>query len=449
MKTLRGVSIAALTLAALGVARAQDASTHAADPHAEKLQLLVTLFVMFAAAKIFAEIFERMRQPAVVGEILAGVLIGPSLLGWVSPSLTTDTLSEIGVILLMFAVGLETEPRAILAVGRTAFLVAVIGVVLPFAFGFAAILAFAGSLQLSQPTVVAAFIGATTVATSVGITARVLADMDVLSHQAARVILAAAVIDDVLALLALSVVSGLASPTGVHWGKVGLTALLAIAFVGFVAFVGTRVIKRVAPRVERLRTRDSLLVFALALCLGLALLSEYIGIAAIIGAFLAGMMLADRSDHDHLLHKAEALVQLFLPFFLAGIGMQLSLAALADMRVLTVAVVITLLAVLGKYLAGVLAARGLGKRVAAQVGMGMVPRGEVGIVAAQIGRSLNVLDDRTFAIALFMAVATTLVAPPFLRRLFAPEMAERRSLVPVTGTPDAGRIVEDDPLRVE
>jgi Kef-type K+ transport system membrane component KefB len=422
---------------------APAASTHGVDPHAEKLKLLVTLFVMFAAAKIFAEIFERLRQPAVVGEILAGVLIGPSLLGWVSPSLTTETLAEIGVILLMFAVGLETEPRAIFSVGKTALGVAVLGVLLPFAFGFGAIVLFAGTLQLSQPYIVAAFIGATMVATSVGITARVLADMNLLSHQSARVILAAAVIDDILALLALSVVSGLASPTGVHWGKIGVTALLAIAFVAFVMLAGTKLMKRVAPRLEKLQSRDSLFVFALALCLGLALLSEYIGIAAIIGAFLAGMMLADRSDQDNLLHKSEALVQLFLPFFLAGIGMQLSLAALADSRVLLVAAVITILAVAGKYLGGVLAARSLGKRAAAQIGMGMVPRGEVGIVAAQIGKSLNVLDDRTFAIALFMAVSTTLIAPPFLRRLFSNDES----------TPDeeAGEeiVVEDDPMHVE
>jgi Kef-type K+ transport system membrane component KefB len=441
MKLLCGVLTALLPFLYLDVARAESASTHALDPHSAKLQLLFTLFVIFAAAKIFAEVFERLHQPAVVGEILAGVLIGPSLLGWVSPSLTTETLAEIGVILLMFAVGLETEPRAILAVGRTAFLVAVTGVVLPFVFGFAAMLAFSGTLQLSQPYLVAAFMGAAMVATSVGITARVLADMGVLSHQAARVILAAAVIDDVLALLALSAVSGMASPTGVHWGKIAVTALLASAFVAFAVFLGARLMKPVVLRVAKLRSRDSLLVFALALCLGLALLSEYIGIAAIIGAFLAGMMLADRSGDDHLLHKSEALVQLFLPFFLVGIGMQLSLTALGEPRVLAVAALITLLAVMGKYWGGVLAARGLGRRIASQIGMGMVPRGEVGIVVAQIGKNMNVLDDRTFAIALFMAVSTTLVAPPFLRRLFAGESGEQNRTTEMT--------VENDPLHVE
>ena len=414
----------------------------AADPHAAKVQLLVTLFVMFLAAKIMAEIFERLHQPAVVGEILAGVLIGPSLLGWVEPNLTTETLAEIGVILLMFAVGLETEPRAIFAVGKTAFAVAVAGVILPFALGFGAIIAFSGSLQLSQPMVVAAFVGAAMVATSVGITARVLADMNLLSHQSARVILAAAVIDDILALLALSAVAGLASPDGIDITKLIITALLAIAFVAFMALVGTRIIKAVAPKVQKLQMRDPLFGFAMALCLGLALLSEQIGIAAIIGAFLAGMVLADRSDQEHLLHKSETLVALFLPFFLVNIGMQVSLDALKSPLVLGVAVVITIFAILGKYLGGLFAARNLGKRAAAQIGMGMVPRGEVGIVAAQLGLALGVLDARMFAIVLFMAVATTLVAPPFLRKLFAGESGEPSELI-------ADSVVEERPVRLE
>ena len=421
---------------------AAPAVAGAADPHAQKLQLLVTLFVMFTAAKVMAEIFERLNQPAVVGEILAGVLIGPSLFGWVQPNLTTETLAEIGVILLMFAVGLETEPRAIFAVGKTAFGVAVAGVLLPFALGFGAIVMFGGALELTQPYVVAAFVGAAMVATSVGITARVLADMNLLSHQSARVILAAAVIDDILALLALSAVAGLASPDGINVSKLVITAVLAVAFVAFMALVGTRIVKAVAPGIAKLHMRDPLFGFALALCLGLALLSEQIGIAAIIGAFLAGMVLADRSDQDHLLHKSETLVSLFLPFFLVNIGMQVSLEAFKSPLVLGVAVVITFLAIIGKYIAGVLAARNLGKRTASQIGMGMVPRGEVGSVAAQLGLALGVLDARMFAIVLFMAVATTLVAPPFLRKLFAAEGGAATDFIPDS-------VVEKRPVRLK
>lgn len=405
------------------------------DPHADKLQLLLTLFIMFVAAKIFAEIFERLKQPAVAGEILAGILIGPSLLGWVEPSMTTETLAEIGVILLMFAVGLETNVRSIFLVGKTAVMVAVAGVILPFVLGFGAVVMFAGTLELSQPYIVAAFVGAAMVATSVGITARVLADMNLLSHQSARIILAAAVIDDILALLALSVVAGLATPDGVHWGKIGLTALLAVAFVAFMALVGTRIVRKAVPKIQGLRMRESLFLVALTLCLGLAFISEQIGIAAIIGAFLAGMVFAEHADTEHLLLKSEALVGLFLPFFLVNIGMQVSLEAFKSPLVLGIAVFITFLAVIGKYFAGVFAARGVGKRIAAQVGMGMVPRGEVGIVAAQLGLMMGVLDDRMFSIVLFMAVATTLIAPPFLRKFFegdgVPADPGHRELTPI------------------
>jgi len=409
------------------------------DPHAEKLKLLVTLFVMFAAAKIFAEIFERLKQPAVVGEILAGVLIGPSLLGWVVPSLTTETLAEIGVILLMFTVGLETEPRAIFSVGRTALAVAVLGVILPFVLGFGAIIAFGASLELAQPTIVAAFVGAAMVATSVGITARVLADMNLLSHQSARVILAAAVIDDILALLLLSVVAGMASPDGVNWPKIILTAVLAIGFVAFIVLAGSRIVGKVAPKISQLHMRDPLFGVAMALCLGLALLSEQIGIAAIIGAFLAGMALAEFSDQEHLLHKSETLVALFLPFFLVNIGMQVSLEAFKSPLVLGLAALLTVLAVGGKYVAGLIAARGLGKRMSKQIGMGMVPRGEVGIVAAQLGLTLGVLDNRLFSAVLFMAVATTIIAPPFLRSLFAGETLLSRE----------GLVVEENPVHLQ
>jgi Kef-type K+ transport system membrane component KefB len=176
--------------------------------------------------------------------------------------------------------------------------------------------------------------------------------------------------------------------------------------------------------------------------LGLALLSEQIGIAAIIGAFLAGMVLADRSEQDNLLHKSETLVALFLPFFLVNIGMQVSLDAFKSPIILGLAVLITFLAVIGKYFGGLLAARGLGKRTAAQVGMGMVPRGEVGIVAAQLGLTLGVLDTRLFAVVLFMAVATTLIAPPFLRRLFAGEDGEPSEFIPDS-------VVEERPVRLE
>lgn len=389
-------------------------------PH-HTLQLLATLFLMFAAAKVAAEIFERLNQPAVAGEILAGIIVGPALLNWVQPTDITATLAEVGVILLMFAVGLETEPRSILAVGKTAMTVAVIGVVIPFLLCAGAILFCGPLLGQPVPVIEAIFVGAAAVATSVGITARVLADLKVLSHRASRIILAAAVIDDVLALLVLALVSSLAQTGGVHWLRLGITVLLAVGFMAVVVGMGQGLIKKIGPPLQQLRMRDPLFVSAIALCFGLAWVSEYIGIAAIIGAFLAGMALADLRDQSHLLHKTESLVSLMLPFFLVNIGMQVQLSELAHWGVIAVALIITLLAVTGKFAGGYLAAFREPGRIPAQVGMGMVPRGEVGIVAAQLGLTLGAINQRMFAVVLFMAVATTLIAPPFLRRLFAGE----------------------------
>jgi Kef-type K+ transport system membrane component KefB len=400
--------------------------------HISPVQFLTALFLMFAAAKVMAEIFERFKQPAVAGEILAGIIIGPALLNWVQPSDITAALAEIGVILLMFAVGLETQPRDILQVGKTAMTVAVIGVLIPFVLCGGAVLWCSPLLGQPVPAIEAIFVGAAAVATSVGITARVLADLHVLNHQASRIILAAAVIDDILALLVLAMVSSLAQTGGINWLRLGFTLLTALGFMAVVVIAGQRIVSKMGTRLRTMRMRDPLFASALMVCFGLAWISEYIGIAAIIGAFLAGMALADLSEQSHLLKKTESAVNLMLPFFLVNIGMQVHLSELAHRGVIAVAVIITLLAVLGKFLGGWLAARKQPGRIPAQVGMGMVPRGEVGIVAAQLGLALGAINARMFAIVLFMAVATTLIAPPFLRRLFAGETdGERESQKPM------------------
>lgn len=393
---------------------------------------------MFAAAKVMAEVFERLKQPAVAGEILAGIIIGPALLNWAQPTEITAALAEIGVILLMFAVGLETEPRGILAVGKTAMAVAAAGVIIPFVLCGVAVWLTPPLLGQPVPAIEAIFVGAAAVATSVGITARVLADLNVLNHRASRIILAAAVIDDILALLILAVVSGLAQSGGINWLRLGFTFAVSIIFMAAVVLAGQRIIKVAAPKIQQMHMRDPLFALAITLCFGLALASQYIGIAAIIGAFLAGMVLADLSDQSHLLQKTESAVNLMLPFFLVNIGMQVQLRELAGWGVIAVAVIITLLAVAGKFLGGWLASRGQPGRVPAQVGMGMVPRGEVGIVAAQLGLTLGAINERMFAVVLFMAVATTLIAPPFLRRLFAGETDD-----------DHKAVVEQKPMRVE
>ncbi len=382
---------------------------------AEGGKMLFTLFVMFVAAKLAAEIFERLKQPAVAGEILAGVIIGPGVLGLVAPSELTDALAEIGVIFLLFLVGLETKPADIFRVGARAMFVAVFGVVVPFIFGCLIMLAW-GQTQIET-----VFVGAAMVATSVGITARVLGQMGLLNLDVSRIILGAAVIDDILGLLILAVVSSLAREGGVNYAHIGATAAMAIGFTLLVIFVGTRAVNRIRTRVENLRLGQSYLIFGLSLCLGLALVATYIGVAAIIGAFLAGMAMSESAEGTDMPHQAEAVTEFLLPFFLVNIGMQLKLDAFLNRSTIVLALVVTILAVASKLIGCGAAAWPLGKRKAMQIGMGMVPRGEVGIVVAQIGLSLNAVSDAIYGVVLFMAVATTLIAPPFLAHLFKGE----------------------------
>lgn len=383
----------------------------ASDDHTK---LLLTLFVMFVAAKLAAEIFERLKQPAVAGEILAGVVIGPSMLNWVQPSELTGTLAEIGVIFLLFLVGLETKPATIFRVGARAALVAILGVIVPFIGGY--LLAWLWGL----PQIEAIFIGAALVATSVGITARVLGQMRVLNAETSRIILAAAVIDDVLGLLILAVVSSMAKG-GVNYVHIATTGALAVGFTLLIAIVGARAVNKITPKVEKLKVGQSQLVFGLSLCLGLALVASYIGVAAIIGAFLAGMALSESAEGTDMPHQAEAVTEFLLPFFLTNIGMQLKLDALMNANVAMLALTVTLLACITKVVGCGIAALPLGFKKSMQIGVGMMPRGEVGIVVAQIGLSLSAVSNAAYGVVLVMAIATTLIAPPLLAQLYKGE----------------------------
>ena len=379
----------------------------------ENAGVLYALFIMLVFAKLMAEIFERLKQPAVVGEILAGVIIGPGVLGLVEPSNILNIIAEIGVIFLLFNVGLEIKPQDILSVGKRAVLVGVLGVIMPFVAGHFISILWGGS------TVEAMFLGAAMVATSVGITARVLGSLGLLDREAARIILGAAIIDDILGLIILSVVSGISKGGVNYWTLFGTTAL-AIGFTIFVATIGAKMMTRFAPKINRLHISKPFFNAGLIFCLGLSFAAIYIGVAAIIGAFMAGMAMSEATEDNPKMHKLSSGVMEFLvPFFLVNIGMQLKLSIFGDFSVVIFAVVITLIAILTKFIGCGLGALGRGKRQAAQIGIGMVPRGEVGIVVAQIGLGLSVISDNYFGAVLFMAIATTLIAPPFIKMLFA------------------------------
>lgn len=389
-------------------------------------KLLFTLFVMFVSAKLAAELFERFKQPAVAGEIIAGVIVGPSVLALVGPTELTNAMAEIGVIFLLFLVGMETKPADIFRVGGRATVVAILGVVVPFVSGYLIMYLW------GTPSIESIFVGAAMVATSVGITARVLGQMGLLSLEVSRIILGAAVIDDILGLIILAVVSSLATG-GINYTEIATTAALAIGFTILVILVGARTVNRIKSRVEKLKVGQSYLLFGLSLCLGLALIATWIKVAPIIGAFLAGMALSESAEKTDMPHQVEAVTEFFLPFFLVNIGMQVQLGVLFSRDVILLAVIVTVLAVLSKLIGCGLGALSMGRRKAMQIGMGMVPRGEVGIVVAQIGLGLHAVSNQAFGVVLFMAVATTLIAPPFLVRLFKGEQpVDDEPIRPVT-----------------
>jgi Kef-type K+ transport system membrane component KefB len=379
----------------------------------EHAGVLLAMLVIIASAKLMAEVFERLRQPAVVGEILAGVLIGPSVLGWVQPTDLITVIAEVGVIFLLFTVGLETKPESIFRVGKRALMVGVLGVVIPFIGGYVIAFVWGGSFVESM------FIGAALVATSVGITARVLASMGLLDRETSRIILGAAVIDDILGLIILSVVASIGSQ-GVDVVRLAKTAGLAILFTLIVGLLGSKIMTRLAPTVESLYLSKPFFNIGLILCFGLSVASIYFGVAAIIGAFLAGMALSEATEDNTKMHRMTAGVTEFLvPFFLVNIGMQLNLSVFRESSATVFAIVVTLIAVVTKFVGGGLGAWGMPRREIAQVGVGMIPRGEVGIVVAQIGLGLAVISEQFFAAVLFMAVATTLIAPALIKLCFS------------------------------
>jgi Kef-type K+ transport system membrane component KefB len=381
----------------------------AADPQA--LMIPLSMLVIFGAAKLLAELLERMNQPGIVGEILAGVLFCPSVLAWVAPNELTTSFADLGVMFLLFGVGLETDPKELRGLGGTATVVAACGVVVPFAMGW-------GILTLwGAPPMEALFVGAALVATSVGITARVLHKKGVLRERASQIILAAAVVDDVLGLLVLAVVSSMASGE-VRLLEIALTAALAVAFVLIVVMWGDKAMGHVVPRVQRnLQSSEAEFSFSMILLFALAVLAVYVGIAAIVGAFFAGMALAGKVGqrvHD-LVHGAT---ELMVPFFLAGIGLHVSLASFGSAPMIGLSLLILAAAIVSKFLGCGLGALPLGRIAAMKIGVGMIPRGEVGMVVAQIGLSIGVLSADIYAVVVFMAVATTLVAPPLLSMVY-------------------------------
>jgi Kef-type K+ transport system membrane component KefB len=358
------------------------------------------------------EIFERFKLPAVLGEILAGVALGPFALGLIHPSETIHSIAEVGAIFVLFHAGLETSPHDLIRVGRKALMVAVAGIVVPFVLGFVYM------KWRGVPSTEAIFVGAAMVATSVGITARVLSNLGVLATNSAKIILGAAVFDDILGMVLLAVVAGMASPQGLEWIHLAVLIAEATAFAVFMIFVAPRMVRRMQPRMDKLSTHNAPLIIALALCLFLSWLSATIGMAAIIGAFFAGMMFADYAPQWDLLPRVNSITEFLAPYFFFAIGSRLDIH-LFTRDALTAAIIVCLLAIVSKVAGCGLPLSRDGWKQALQVGFGMMPRGEVALIVALVGLQSQIVTQSTYAIVVFMTAVTTLLAPPILRYLFS------------------------------
>jgi Kef-type K+ transport system membrane component KefB len=402
--------------------------------------VLIGLVVILLAAKIGGEVFERIGQPAVLGELLFGILLGNLTLAgfgglaFLQASPGIEILAQLGVILLLFQVGLESNVAEMLSVGWSSLLVAVLGVIAPFFLGWGV---SAWLLPREEP-LAHVFIGATLCATSVGITARVLADLGRLSVREAKIILGAAVIDDVLGLVILSVVSGVigAANTGGALGSLDALVIVAkaIAFLAGAVLIGGWLSRRVFRLAGFLRTQGILLALSLAVCFLLSYLADRIGLATIVGAFAAGLILDGvryRDLGERTKHTIEELIQpiagFLVPVFFVLMGVRVDLASFGQAGVLGFAAMLSLAAILGKMIcaAGVLERRL--DRVS--VAVGMVPRGEVGLIFAGIGAQLllhgrHVIVPPVFAAVVAMVIVTTLVTPPALKLTLA--RGERR-----------------------
>ena len=395
--------------------------------------ILFDLFLVFLAAKVAAELFERLHQPPVIGELLAGAIIGPYALGWIgvpdqvlidafhgdvatateAMALVTRVIGELSVVVLLFFVGLETRLSDILSVGGRASSVAVAGVILPFVLGYG-LFAFV----LGQPQVESVFLGAAMVATSVGITARVLRDLGVIASRASRIILGAAVIDDILGMIILAVVVGIAATGTVSLLSLATITGQAVLFTVVLVVGGSWLVRRYGLGLARLKMDNAPFAVALLAMLGLATLSAAVGLAAIIGAFLAGMVFAEAREHFELQRQALPIYQFLVPFFFVFTGAQVDLRLFLDGSVMGVALAVTALAIVGKLLGCGLAMLGNNTRQMMIVGVGMAPRGEVGLIVANLGLALGVVTGQVFSVVVVMSILTTIVVPPVLRLLY-------------------------------
>jgi len=375
--------------------------------------LLIVLVAVLVGTKLLGALAQRAGQPAVLGELVAGVLLGGSLLGLLDPSeAVIQSLSELGVLILLFEIGLHTDLRSLAKVGGTATTVGAVGVLLPFLLGYGA------ASMLGVERLPAIVCGAALTATSIGISARVLADLGELESTEGQVVLGAAVLDDVVGLIILSVVSGLAAGGAVTALGIARTTAVAIGFVVAALVIGGLVAPPAFRQVDRFqRTGDVLGPIALAFALVLAWLAEHSGSAMIIGAFAAGLVLHGTPQRKAIEKSITTLGHYIVPVFFAVVGASVDVRSLAHGPILLIGGTLIVVGVAGKVAAGYAPWWFRGRKLL--VGVAMVPRGEVGLIFAQLGLTTGVLSVELFSALALMVMVTTFLAPPAIGRLSA------------------------------
>jgi Na+:H+ antiporter len=405
--------------------------------------VLISVVVILLSAKLGGDLFERMGQPAVLGELVFGVLLGclPLLgfhgLDYLRSNEGIRILAEIGVIFLLFEVGLESNIKQMLEVGLSSFMVALLGVLAPMILGWGV-----GAIFLPQTgTLVHVFIGATLTATSVSITARVLKDSGKSNKKEARIILGAAVIDDVIGLVVLAAISGIIlaadrGGTGVSALGIGMIILKAIGFLVAAIWIGSHLSPAMFGLASKLKVRGMLLATSIAFCFFFSFLANEIGLAPIVGAFAAGLILEpvhyrefrDLGDHsiDELIHPISSFL---VPIFFVLMGLRVDLRTFTQIDILGFALALTAVAIVGKQVCALgVMERGLDR---ISVGVGMIPRGEVGLIFASIGSSMTlkgvpIVSPATYSAVVIMVIVTTLITPVILKTTL--DRGERKRL---------------------
>lgn len=390
----------------------------------EVSEFFLKFFIILVSAKFFAEIFALLHLPAVLGEVVAGIIIGPSLLGVIQVDATLYLLAEIGILLLLFEVGLETDVGQVVKVGVQSFLVAITGVIGPAAAGF-----WISKYVFHLSLLVSLFIGGTIVATSIGITIRVLVDIKKHQTRIAKIVLGAAVLDDIIGVVILAILYDFAVKGEVRLMDVGKV----LGFIAVFLLLAPVITKLLVPLISKLssssRTNGMIPTIIISLILVLAIISHKIGAPGILGSFAAGIALARRfflplgSTIDHYSHgmaekiekHMKPIIDLFVPVFFVVVGASMNLKVI-DFTSVTfwqMAGLLTIIAIITKMISGIWVQGSFKTKLS--TGLAMVPRGEVGLIFAEVGKKSGIFDDLIYAIIVFIVALTTLFTPILLR----------------------------------